>query len=113
MSADDPVRAATQAVLRRLLAERGIARYALFLVSGEGVELPGEPGGPPIEAVSGFVLDAQGRVYGFWLTWDPAIGHRLDPWYEVTDPSEFAGDPEFERARANLGLADPSAPGGG
>ena len=87
-------------LLRRLLAERGIDRFTLFLVQQEGKLLPGG-----VEAVSGFVLTAGGEIYGFWLDWDDRrAGYILDPWYRVEDPSEFAADPEYHRARRELGL---------
>jgi hypothetical protein len=89
-------------VVDRLLRRRGVGRHAYFLVQQEGTELPGG-----VEAVSGFVLDAHGRVHGFWLGWDPRRRrHALDPWYPVPDPSTFQDDPEYRRARAALGLRD-------
>lgn len=87
--------------LRRLLAERGIDRFALFLVQEEGRELPGG-----LESLSGFVIGSDGDVHGFWLDWDAGNGrYVLDPWYRVEDPSDFALDPEYREARARLGLA--------
>ncbi len=86
--------------VRRLLAERGISRFALFLVQQEGKALPGG-----LEAISGFVLTSGGKVYGFWLDWDDCQGrYVLDPWYQVKQVSEFADDPEYHRARRELGL---------
>jgi hypothetical protein len=93
-------RALAGEVLRRLLAERGLSRFALFLVQEEGIELPGG-----LEAVSGFVLAPSGEVYGFWLDWDADRGrYFLDPWYRVDDVSELARDAEYLEARRSLGL---------
>jgi hypothetical protein len=87
-------------VLRRLLAARGLGRFALFLVQEEGIELPGG-----VEAISGFVLAPSGDVFGFWLDWDADRGsYFLDPWYRVDDVSEFAGDAEYLAARRTLGI---------
>ncbi len=90
----------TGEIIRRLLSARSITRYVLFLTQGEGKELP-----KGVESLSGFVLTGKGEVFGFWLDWD----HRrrryvLDPWYRVEDLSQFASDPEYHRAREQLGL---------
>ena len=90
----------TGEIIRGLLAKRGITRYALFLTQGEGKELPGG-----IESFSGFVLTSRGRVHGFWLDWDEVAGrYLLDPWYRVEDLSQFASDPEYQRARQLLDI---------
>jgi hypothetical protein len=85
----------------RLLRERGIGRHTLFLTQREGITLP-----DGLESVSGFVLDACGRVHGFWLAWDEA--HQtltLAPFYPVDDPhAAFAEDAEYQAARRALGL---------
>ncbi len=97
MSGDSPT--PTSVILRRLLAERGIHRFALFLVQQEGRMLP-----DGVEAISGFVL-TDSDVYGFWLDWDEGRGDfALNPWYRVEDPSQLASDPEYQRAVAQLRL---------
>jgi len=85
----------------RLLAERGVGRHALFLAQREGTILPGG-----LEAVSGFVLDDQGQVHGFWLAWDEDRQTlTLEPYYSVKDASRaFADDDEYQAARRALGL---------
>ncbi len=89
-----------RSVLRQLLAEKGIDRFALFLVQQEGKELPGG-----IEAMSGFVLTSAGEIFGFWLDWDPvARRYVLDPWYQVSEVAAFQCDAEYHRARRELGL---------
>jgi hypothetical protein len=93
-----PARTPESRAIRRLLAARGIPRYALFLTQREGKALPNG-----LEALSGFVLTPDGAVHGFWLDWDPtAAAPTLDPWYPVPDPSPFAADPEYRRARRRL-----------
>ena len=58
-----------------------------------------------IESLSGFVLTGDGKVYGFWLDWDENAGrYVLDPWYRVEDVSQLDSDPEYIKARAQLGL---------
>lgn len=89
-----------RSVLGQLLAEKGIERFALFLVQQEGKELPGG-----IEAISGFVLTPAGEVFGFWLDWDPvARRYVLQPWYRVSELAAFEHDAEYHRARRELGL---------
>jgi hypothetical protein len=85
----------------RLLAERGIGRYALFLTQREGISLPGG-----LEALSGFVLDEHRHVHGFWLAWDDdRQALTLDPFYPVRDPArEFANDAEYQAACRALGF---------
>ena len=89
-------------LVERLLAARGIRRCALFLTQREGLDLPGG-----LEAISGFALDPEGAVFGFWLSWDPVRrAHTLAPFYPVDDPDEaFAQDAEYREARRALGLA--------
>jgi len=102
-------RSETRGILRRLLAKRGIGRFALFLTQQEGKQLPGG-----IESLSGFVLTGAGEVYGFWLDWDGLEGeYVLDPWYRVADLSDLACDPEYHRARRELGLGDAGVMGDG
>ena len=90
-----------QRAIARLLRARGIGRHALFLTQHEGTMLP-----DGLEAVSGFVLDARGQVYGFWLTWDERENAlALTPFYAVEDAaSAFAEDAEYQAARRVLGL---------
>ncbi len=90
----------TGQILRRLLLQKGIDRFAPFLTQQEGRMLPGG-----IESVSGFVLTGEGELYGFWLDWDDREkGYVLEPWYRIEDPAEFAGDPDYQQARRQLGL---------
>jgi hypothetical protein len=92
---------AERRAIDRLLRDRGIGRHALFLTQREGTTLPGG-----LEAVSGFVLDADGRVHGFWLAWnDAGKTLTLEPFYCIEDAaSAFADDGEYQAARRTLGL---------
>jgi hypothetical protein len=92
---------AERRAIDRLLRERGIGRHALFLTQREGTILPGG-----LEAISGFVLDERGRVYGFWLAWDDARNVLdLAPFYEVSNVEDaFRDDAEYRTARRELGL---------
>ena len=99
-------------VLERLLAERGLGagEWWPFLVQEEGKALPGG-----LESLSGFVLTRRGRVFGWWLDWDPARGdYALDRWWPVEEPErEFGADGEFRRARRRLRLGPaPAGPAG-
>ncbi|MGE3273173.1 MAG: hypothetical protein AB7P40_30860 [Chloroflexota bacterium] len=89
-----------QAILH-LLDARGIDRCELFLTQREGQRLPGG-----LEAVSGFVVDGQDRVYSFWLVWDDVRQHlALQPFGMVADAASiFADDAEYLAARRRLGL---------
>lgn len=101
MSVGEPTPSAERQAIARLLRQHGIGRHALFLTQREGTALPGG-----LEAVSGFVLDGHGRVFGFWLGWD-AVRRTLtlDPFYSVEDVAAFAEDAEYQAARRALGLA--------
>jgi hypothetical protein len=92
-------RSREQRLIDRLLAERGIGRHALFLTQREGLVLP-----DGLEAVSGFVLDEEGHVHGFWLGWDDQRqAYILAPFYRIEDPDRaFAEDGEYHAAQRAL-----------
>lgn len=78
--------AAQRKLLHALIQERELreGEYTLVFVTGEGELLPGGPRDDPIEELSGKVLDRQGRVFSFWLGWDPANGQPgLTEWQQV------------------------------
>src|SRR2546428_13852243 len=60
-------------VLDTLIQEHGLSvgSYALFFVTGEGKYLPSSTPWADIEETSGHVVDHGGRVFAFWLGWDP------------------------------------------
>jgi hypothetical protein len=81
-------------ILARLLRERGIDRYGLFLVSGEGKQLTDD-----IEASSGYVVDAAGCIHFFWMDWDATRGRiNLTRWQEVAPDPDWRDEPEYRQA---------------
>ena len=92
-------------ILNEMIQEQGMepGHYTLFFVTGEGRYLPGLS---EIEECSGCVLDDHGRVFSFWLGWDP-IAERpaLTEWEEETPDPAWANVGEYQRARERLGLA--------
>lgn len=56
-------------IIRDLLAERGITKYQLFELIGEGKNLPGSTYAWEIESLSGYVITPT-SVYTFWLDWE-------------------------------------------
>jgi hypothetical protein len=95
MTKDSP----TLQVLQRLLAEKGIRDFELFLLQQEGRILPNG-----LEQISGFIATPSGSAFGFWLEYDDRLGKpTLDPYYEVADlEKEFGNSPEFIQARARF-----------
>src|SRR3954453_7133557 len=89
----------TFSIIRRLLEERGVRRYTLFLLQQEGTMISGN-----IEALSGFALDENGEVHGFWLGYDESVqDFILDSFYKVEEPeTRFGSDTEFKRAQLRL-----------
>jgi len=85
--------------IERLVTERGIRRFGLFFVTGEGDELPNGD-----EDQSGYVVDSRGQIYSFWTGWDAA---RRDvvftEWEQIEEEPEWRGVAEYERARAHAG----------
>ncbi len=57
-----------------------------------------------IEALSGFALDENGEVHGFWLGYDESVqDFILDSFYKVEEPeARFGSDTEFKRAQLRL-----------
>ena len=91
----------SRAMLDALVRERGLEQFAYFLVTGEGRFLPNG-----IEVTSGHVLDATGRIFRFWTTWD---GERDQASFKVWKPTppnpRWERTGEYQRARAAVGLA--------
>ena len=86
-----------------LLRQKGLRRYGLFYVVGEGETLPDGS-----EAASGYVVDDCGRIFFFWVGWDDRCrGPTFTEWEEVVETEADRADPEYRRAREAAGL--PSA----
>jgi hypothetical protein len=104
MALQHPVRPTNQGqgdTLERLVRERGLARFAFFLLSGEGTRLPDGS-----EELSGYVIDERGRVFSFWLSWDEELGEPfLSEWEAETPESHWTENAEYRRARGAVGLA--------
>ena len=99
-------------VIAELLKGKGIDRFALITMDWEGNTLPG---GTPTE--SGEILTDKGKVFRFWLDWDPT---KVSPdgtqgWYTLgeermffseIDPlrDRYPTDKSYLRARKELDL---------
>jgi len=84
-----------------LVRARGLRRFGLFFVTGEGEDLPN--GG---EEQSGYVIDDGGRIYSFWTGWDVARQDvTFTDWELVDEEPEWRSVAEYERARVQAGLA--------
>lgn len=98
------VRAGTRQykLLTDLIRARGLDRFELFGVSGEGTFF-----GNGYETSSGFVLDSAGRVFYFWMGPGPDKERAiLSTWEEETPGADWADDAEYQLARGRLGLVD-------
>jgi len=83
-----------------LVRERGLRRFGLFFVTGEGTDLPNGD-----EEQSGYVIDGQAKIYSFWTGWDVARQEvAFTEWELVDEEPEWQGVGEYERARARAGL---------
>ena len=90
-----------RAMLDTLVRARGLQRFAYFLVTGEGSFLPNG-----VEVTSGHVLDASGRVFRFWTTWDAERDQAsFKVWRPAAASPRWERMGEYQRARAAVGLA--------
>lgn len=88
------------AAIHTLIAERGIGRHALFHEAGEGRAFPDGS-----EAMSGYVVDEQGRTYTFWTGWDAERGRAtFTTWEPVELEPRMLASREYQEARAEVGL---------
>jgi hypothetical protein len=84
----------------KLLREMGLRHYGLFAVTTEGKPLPDGS-----ESASGYVLDAQGRVFSFWLDWDDDQRRiAFTEFKRVEAEPDWEDDQEFQEARQAAGL---------
>jgi hypothetical protein len=87
-------------VLRVLLDQQRLGRYAPFFVTGEGGFLPNG-----LEETSGYVIDERGRVFSFWLGWDHDHGvPALTEWEQEEPEPHWSRSREYREARAAVGL---------
>lgn len=88
------------ALLAALLAERGLERYGLFAVTGEGTITP-----DGYEEASGYVLTHAGQAIFFWTGWDEAAHRTAFSMWQPTEPqAEWQEDEEYVAARKSAGL---------
>lgn len=87
-------------LIERLVRERGVQRFGLFMVTSEGKTLPNGD-----EDQSGFVIDGSGQVYSFWTDWDDS-SHAVvfSEWEPVDDDPVWRDVAEYQRARKTAGL---------
>ena len=92
------------AAIHTLVGERGIGRHAVFGEVNEGTIFP-----DGTEAMSGNVVDEQGRVYAFWTGWDSEHqGPVFITWREVRPGGRLSADREYLQARRALGRDRPA-----
>ena len=108
MAAPDLVTARTSEMrlLEETIAERGIhpGDYALFFTTGEGEYLPMD-GPDPVEETSGYLVDRSGRVFAWWLGWDPARRRpTLVDWEQVEPGPDWSKAPEYLAACRRVGV---------
>jgi hypothetical protein len=92
-------------MLRRLVETKGLKRYAFFFMTEEGRRLPNG-----LEDVSGYVVDATGRVFSFWTGWDaehgvPAFRH----WDQVQPESDWLEEEDYREALDAVGVGSPGS----
>src|SRR5690349_6524874 len=88
------------AAIHDLISERGIGRHALFGEVNEGTLFP-----DVTEAMSGYVIDEQGRTYAFWTGWDVERQEPIfDTWRPVAPEQRWLTDREYLQARQEVGL---------
>lgn len=86
--------------LGRLVEAKGIGQHAPFFVAGEGRTMPNG-----LEEASGYVIDARGRVFSFWTTWDAERGEpAFRYWDEVQPESDWLEDEDYRDALDQVGL---------
>ena len=94
-------------LLEEVIAERGIrpGDYALFFTTGEGEYLPMD-GPDPIEETSGNLVDRLGRMFAWWVGWDPDRRRpALVDWERVEPEPDWSDAPEFIAAGRRLAIA--------
>jgi hypothetical protein len=89
------------ALLDRLIAERGIDRYGLYLLTSENLFTP-----DGYEEMSGYVVSSDGGVYFFWTSWHN-VDQRVvfETWQAAELQSDSQDSEEYQAARKAAGLA--------
>lgn len=87
-------------LLERLIAEQGIGRHGIFLLSGEGTLTP-----DGFEETSGYVVTAEDRVFFFWTGWiERAKRTAFKFWQPTVAEAAWFDDDEYRAARNAAGL---------
>jgi hypothetical protein len=92
------------AAIHELIGERGVGQHALFGEVNEGAPFP-----DGTEAMSGHVLDVEGRVFFFWTDWDAELQRpTFTIWRDVVPEGRLIADGEYLQARRAVGLDRPT-----
>lgn len=87
-------------ILERLIAERGIGRHGLFLLTGEGRFTP-----DGFEETSGYVIGEHDRSFFFWTGWDAGAEQTAFKIWRVAEPqTHWWKSAEYRAARVAAGL---------
>jgi hypothetical protein len=88
-------------LLDRLIAERGIERHGLYLLTSENRLTP-----DGFEEMSGFVVSHDERVCFFWMGWDARKGTSAFKVWRTAEPQpDWQNSQEYQEARKAAGLA--------
>jgi hypothetical protein len=89
------------ALLDRLITERGIKQYGLFLLTSENLFTP-----DGYEEMSGFVLSSDSRIFFFWMGWDDVAQRAAFETWQAAEPEpSWQDSTEYQAARVAAGLA--------
>ena len=87
-------------LLARLIADRGIERHGLYLLTGENRFTP-----DGFEEMSGFVVSHDERVFFFWTGWDARKGRSAFKVWRAAEPQpDWQSSQEYQAARNAAGL---------
>src|SRR5688572_27708939 len=87
-------------LLERLIAEKGIDRYGIYLMSGEGRITP-----DGFEETSGYVIADYGGAYFLWTGWDDRLQQtHFKTWETTAAQVDWHDDEEYRAARTAAGL---------
>ncbi len=87
-------------LLEGLIAEQGIGRHGLFMLTGEG-RLTSDG----FEETSGYVVTDTGCTF-FWTGWNESAGRSaFKVWRPAEPQADWQDDEEYQAARHAAGLA--------
>ena len=86
--------------LDRLIAERGITRHGIYLLTSENRFTP-----DGFEEMSGFVVSHNEQVFFFWTGWDASTGTSTFKIWRTAEPQpDWQNSQEYQAARKAAGL---------